>query len=74
MYSPAALGIDNYINTRERTLQQFASTEEKFKAKMAEFSEEGSKHMIFTEDLKAMVHLVEDKDDDLNILKAMLKK
>lgn len=67
------MGIDTYLSLRERTLAQFASTEDKFKAKMAEFADANSKHMIFTEDLKSMVHLA-NSDEDLKTLWFMLKK
>jgi len=68
------MGLDTYITVREKTRVQFANGEDKFKLKMAEFSAENSKHMIFTEDLKSMVHLVENKEEDLDIVLAMMKK
>nr|CAD7262119.1 unnamed protein product [Timema shepardi] len=75
LYSDAVLGVDNYVRTRERIQTQFATMSEKFKSKMIEFSEPSSTNMIFTEDLKNMVHLVEkDSSDDLNLVIKMLRR
>nr|CAD7456607.1 unnamed protein product [Timema tahoe] len=75
LYSDAVLGVDNYVRTRERIQTQFATMSEKFKSKMIEFSEPSSSNMIFTEDLKNMVHLVEkDSSDDLNLVIKMLRR
>ncbi|CAG2056499.1 unnamed protein product [Timema podura] len=75
LYSDAVLGVDNYVRTRERIQTQFSTMSEKFKSKMIEFSEPSSSNMIFTEDLKNMVHLVEkDSSDDLNLVIKMLRR
>jgi pentatricopeptide repeat domain-containing protein 2 len=41
---------------------------------MLEFSDPSSSNMIFTEDLKNMIHLAEDKADDLDLVYKMMKK
>ena len=74
LFSPAALGIDGYIRSREKTKSQFASLIEKFKVKMTEFSEPNSSNMIFTEDLKNMIHLAEANPNDLDLVMKMMKK
>jgi pentatricopeptide repeat domain-containing protein 2 len=48
--------------------------EEKFKEKMKEFAFADSKNMIFTEDLKNIVHLAEQKPADFTLVHQMLKK
>ncbi|KAG6463505.1 hypothetical protein O3G_MSEX013902 [Manduca sexta] len=71
LYSPAALGVDNYLQTRKKVKEQFASFTDKFRTKMNDYTND-PKNMIFTEDLKNMVHLAEPTDIEL-VLK-MIKK
>ncbi|CAD0203173.1 unnamed protein product [Chrysodeixis includens] len=71
LYSPTALGIDGYLQTRKKAKEQFQSFSDKFRSKMTEFVED-SKNMIFTEDLKNMVHLAEPTD--LQLVLNMIKK
>lgn len=48
---------------------------EKFRTKMSEYvRDETSKTMIFTEDLKNMIHLIEDSNDDVELVVKMMKK
>lgn len=54
--------MDSFLQARKRTNLQIPSAE-KFKAKMEEFvKDESSKNLIFTEDLKNMIHLSEAQD------------
>lgn len=46
---------------------------DKFKEKMAEYVADDAKNMVFTEDLKNMVHLA-DSDKDIELAVDMLKK
>lgn len=46
---------------------------EKFKEKMSEYVVEDNKNMIFTEDLKNMIHIT-DSDKDVDLVIKMLKK
>ncbi|XP_075981569.1 pentatricopeptide repeat-containing protein 2, mitochondrial-like [Anticarsia gemmatalis] len=71
LFAPSALGIDGYLQTRKRSKEQFASFTEKFRTKMNDFVAD-SKNMIFTEDLKNMVHLAEPTD--LELITKMIKK
>ncbi|KAL1129869.1 hypothetical protein AAG570_012813 [Ranatra chinensis] len=66
------MGIDNYIKTREKVKMQFHDIEDKFKSKMKDFIRPSSSSMIFTEDLKHIVHLAEL--DDLDLVQAMMVK
>jgi pentatricopeptide repeat domain-containing protein 2 len=59
---------------RDRTKVQFVNLADKFKTKMLEFSDPNSSNMIFTEDLKNMIHLAEDTADDLNLVYRMMKR
>ncbi|XP_072942350.1 pentatricopeptide repeat-containing protein 2, mitochondrial-like [Epargyreus clarus] len=71
LYSPAALGIDGYLQTRKTIKEQFTNFSDKFRTKMLEFVSE-PKNMIFTEDLKNMVHMAEPTD--LELVLNMIKK
>ena len=68
------MGVDNYLHTRLRIKEQFKDVEEKFKAKMIDFASGTSSNMVFTEDLKHMVHLVEPNDNDLALVYKMMLK
>ncbi|XP_067004607.1 pentatricopeptide repeat-containing protein 2, mitochondrial [Anabrus simplex] len=74
LYAQSALGIDNYVKSRESIHTQFANMMEKFKSKMQEYSEPESKNMIFTEDLKHMIHLADATPEDLNLIMKMMKR
>ncbi|KAJ8717254.1 hypothetical protein PYW08_005653 [Mythimna loreyi] len=71
LYSPAALGIDSFLQQRKRVKEQFTSYDEKFRTKMNEFVS-SQENMIFTEDLKNMVHLAEPTD--LKLILDMIQK
>lgn len=72
LFCPTSLGIDAFLQARERTAIQIPSVE-RFKAKMDEFvKDENSKNLIFTEDLKNMIHLSDVKDGPL--LVQMIKR
>lgn len=53
---------------------QFASTADRFREKMTEFCKDGSNQMVFTEDLKNMVHLAEQNGTDIELVVKMMKK
>lgn len=71
LYSPATLGIDGYLQSRKKTKEQFANFVDKFRSKMKDFVAD-PKNMVFTEDLKNMVHLSEPTDLELTV--SMIKK
>lgn len=72
LYSPVTLGIDAYIQQRARTDAQLGNISEKFRIKMEEYASENSKNMIFTEDLKNMIHLA--TEDDITLIIQMMNK
>jgi pentatricopeptide repeat domain-containing protein 2 len=53
---------------------QFINLADKFRAKMLEFSGPSSTNMIFTEDLKNMIHLAEATSDDLDLVYKMITR
>lgn len=71
LYAPSALGIDGFLYSRKKVKEQFVNYSDKFKTKMTEFVED-PKSMIFTEDLKNMVHIAEPAD--LELCLKMIKK
>lgn len=71
LYSLSSLGIDGYQANRERISTFMTNNAIEFRQKMNEFSKDGTT-MIFTEDLKNMIHMANKNDIDLVI--KMLKK
>lgn len=59
---------------RERTNGQFINTVDKFKEKMKTFVDDKPTNMIFTEDLRNMIHLAEKNKEDIELVVKMLKK
>ncbi|VEN60254.1 unnamed protein product [Callosobruchus maculatus] len=72
LYSKATLGLDGFVQTRQVILNQMSNISEKFKHKMTEYSNEET-NMIFTEDLKNMIHL-SSNDEDIQLVIKMIKK
>lgn len=74
MYSLESLGLDSYVNGRKKASLQFQDLREKFYEKMNEFSDPVSHNMVFTQDLKHILHLAENKEEDLKLVKQMILK
>ncbi|XP_046485179.1 pentatricopeptide repeat-containing protein 2, mitochondrial [Neodiprion pinetum] len=74
LYAATVLGLDSYQKQRENVEQQFLSMSDKFREKMLSFVDGESKNMVFTEDLKNMLHLANDNPTDLELLSKMLIK
>lgn len=73
LYSASTLGLDGFLGAREKVKLQVNNVDG-FKAKMKEFvTDENSKNLIFTEDLKNMLHICENTDD-IELLKTMIGK
>jgi len=66
--------VEGYEKQRGRTQTQFSGMVDKFRVKMSEFTFSDTKNMIFTEDLKHMVHLIEDTPEDLKLIHQMMKR
>lgn len=75
LYAHQTLGLDGYLQSQERIKMQFNNMTDKFKAKMTDYvTESPSKNMIFTEDLKNMIHLAENTESDIQLVINMMKK
>lgn len=74
LYSLNSLGVDGYVDKREKVKQYFSNDADKFRGKMIDFVENDQTSMIFTEDLKNMIHLADSKDGDIELLERMLRK
>lgn len=74
LYAEKTLGLDGFKQTSEKIQQQFHNMSEKFRIKMSEYvSDNDKKSMIFTEDLKNMIHLAKSDDDVTLVTKMMIK-
>ncbi|XP_055532418.1 pentatricopeptide repeat-containing protein 2, mitochondrial-like [Wyeomyia smithii] len=74
LYSASVLGLDGYENYREKTSTQHLHNIDNFKRKMREFVAGSATNMIFTEDLKNIIHLVENTAEDKKLLVDMIEK
>lgn len=74
LYSASVLGLDGYKESRERTSTQHLHNIDNFKRKMREFVAGSTTNMIFTEDLKNVIHLVENTAEDKKLLMDMIEK
>ncbi|XP_017884479.1 uncharacterized protein LOC108627654 [Ceratina calcarata] len=73
LYSEQDLGVPLYENARYIFRNQFMTIEDTFRSKMKEICEKED-GVIYTEDLKAMLHLVHENDEDMKLLSKMLEK
>lgn len=67
------MGIDGFLQQKSRIKNNFANISEKFIGKMKEFAIDDTKGMVFTEDLKNMIHLAET-DEDIDLVVDMMKR
>lgn len=74
LYSASVLGLDGYRSYREKTRTQHLHNVDNFKRKMKEFVAASATNMVFTEDLKNIIHLAEDTPEDKQLLVDMLDK
>ncbi|XP_029177136.1 pentatricopeptide repeat-containing protein 2, mitochondrial-like [Nylanderia fulva] len=73
LYSDNSLGLQGYENARLNFRNQFLNVENTFRTKMQEICSSDSS-MIFTEDLKSMLHLAQKKPEDIELLVKMIAK
>lgn len=75
MYERAAIGLDKYEFFREKIEKQFSDSDKLlFRERMNSFADPESSSLIFTEDLKQIVHMVGDNEADLTLVEKMMKK
>lgn len=67
------MGLDGFMQQKERIQMQMGTIVDKFKDKMFEYVASESQNMVFTEDLKNMVHLA-DTDKDIELAIEMAKR
>jgi len=66
------LGLNGYENARLNFRNQFLNVESAFRTKMQEVCDTES--MIFTEDLKSMLHLAQKQPEDIELIIKMLTR
>lgn len=75
MYDPAAIGLDKYSFFRDKLSNQYSEAESQtFRERMDSFADPESTSLIFTEDLKQIVHMIKDTETDLTLVEKMMKK
>lgn len=75
MYERAAIGLDKYDFYRDKVENQFSDTEKQlFRDRMKSFADLESNSLIFTEDLKQIVHMIGNNEEDLTLVQQMMKK
>ncbi|XP_063972039.1 pentatricopeptide repeat-containing protein 2, mitochondrial-like [Diachasmimorpha longicaudata] len=73
LYTEKSLGLDNYKDARLSYHETYRNSLATFKDKIKTNVSDG-KSMIFTEDLKALLHVVEKNPEDVSLLKTALEK
>ncbi|XP_076039245.1 pentatricopeptide repeat-containing protein 2, mitochondrial-like isoform X2 [Oratosquilla oratoria] len=74
LYCAASLGINGYEKERAKAALQFSGIEDNFRERMFSYFEKEDKNLVFTEDLKAMVHLAKSDPRDITLVENMLTK
>lgn len=75
LYDHAAIGVDKYEFYREKISTQFSDADKQlFRDRMNAFSEPDSNSLIFTDDLKQIIHMIDDNEADLTLVAKMMKK
>ncbi|KAL4113297.1 hypothetical protein QTP88_016952 [Uroleucon formosanum] len=75
LYERAAIGLDKYEFFRDKIENQFSDSDKQlFRERMNSFADPESNSLIFTEDLKQIVHMVGDNEADLTLVEKMMKK
>ncbi|XP_060828197.1 pentatricopeptide repeat-containing protein 2, mitochondrial-like [Bombus pascuorum] len=73
LYTERDLGVSSYENTRYQFRNQFMTIENTFREKMQDICQ-NENGMIYTEDLKAMIHLAQANETDMQLLNNMIMK
>lgn len=73
LYTDKSLGLQGYENARLNFRNQFLNVETTFRTKMEEVCNTDS-GMVFTEDLKSMLHLAQKNPKDIELLMKMISK
>ncbi|KAL2727092.1 hypothetical protein V1478_007370 [Vespula squamosa] len=73
IFTNKSIGMNGYEYARSQMSEQFTNVEASFRAKMKDVVNDESS-VIFTEDLKAMAHLVSNEAEDLDLFVKMIYK
>ncbi|GFW70602.1 pentatricopeptide repeat-containing protein 2, mitochondrial [Trichonephila clavipes] len=74
LYNEQFLGIDKYVDARQRTIGRLGSMRENFYNRMKSQLNSSVPSMIFTEDLKTVIHTCEDNPEDIDLCVQMMKR
>lgn len=76
LFTAEALGLDGYKESKSRMAQQYSSPQmkEKFCSRIHDFMNTDENNLIFTDDLKTMLMLAEDKPEDIALLNKMIER
>ncbi|VVC32605.1 Tetratricopeptide-like helical domain [Cinara cedri] len=75
LYEPAAIGLDKYEFFRNKLTNQFSEADSQtFRERMDTFADPDSTSLIFTEDLKQIIHMIGNTEADLTLVEKMMKK
>lgn len=67
--------MDKYEFYREKINNQFSDPDKQvFRDRMSTFADPESNSLIFTEDLKQMVHMINNDEADLKLVEKMIRK
>jgi len=74
LYSDQFLGIDKFIEARQRTATRLGNMRGSFIERMQNQVNSPMPTMIFTEDLKTVIHSCEDNEQEIQLCIQMMKK
>ncbi|XP_054721176.1 pentatricopeptide repeat-containing protein 2, mitochondrial-like isoform X2 [Uloborus diversus] len=74
LYNEQFLGIDKYAEARQRTISRIGNMRDNFYNRMKAQLNSSVPSMIFTEDLKTVVHSCEDKPEEMELCIQMMKR
>ncbi|GIX98257.1 pentatricopeptide repeat-containing protein 2, mitochondrial [Caerostris darwini] len=74
LYNEPFLGLDKYAEARQRTSSRLGSMRENFYNRMKSQLSNPAKSMIFTEDLKTVIHSCDDNPEELELCVQMMKR
>ncbi|XP_042909663.1 pentatricopeptide repeat-containing protein 2, mitochondrial isoform X2 [Parasteatoda tepidariorum] len=74
LYNDQFLGIDKYVDARQRTITRLGNMRGNFFNRMKAQVTSTVPSMIFTEDLKTVIHSCEDTPEDIEVSIQMIKR
>jgi len=74
LYNDQFLAIDKYVEARERTISRIGNMRGNFYNRMRAQINSSAPNMVFTEDLKTIIHSCEDKPEEIDLLVQMMKR